>query len=297
MAVTSSATLSAGEVPAEVSVEVVSDTSVRVSWTSAEDPLGFVVAWSVAGAEAWTERQVSGGARSLVATGLRPGTGYVFRVQSESVWSTEAGAETTGSTLGAPTLLVGDILDRNASVSVLSPFLVSQARVVEAQVRDTRTDSPWYSVSDVPWNLAAVGLYETGFGLKGLSTGTTYAVRARVTAGEVVSEWSPETRFTTTGTRSGKPSLSVVADSATYSSVKLTWGTSLKATVRIHRWVRSTSPGSPFLSQQVGYSTDLAGTFTDSGLSQGTDYWYTVEWVRDSRTISVSNPVAVRTRG
>lgn len=285
------------EVPADVTAEVLSDTSVRVSWSSGQDPLAFVVAWSAADSGSWPETSVAGSARSLVVVGLRPGTQYAFRVQAESEWSTEAAAETTGSALEAPTLAVVGILDRNATVNVLTPTLAGQARDIEAQVKDTRTDSPWYSISDVPWNLSAMGSYDGSFGLKGLSTGATFAVRARVTAGEVTSEWSPETRFTTTGTKGAKPSVSVVADSATYSSVKLAWGTSVKATARIYRWTRSTSPGSPFLSQQVAYSTDLSGTFEDTGLSSGTDYWYTVEWARDSRTISVSNPAAARTRG
>ncbi|MGW1180183.1 fibronectin type III domain-containing protein [Streptomyces drozdowiczii] len=285
------------EVPEGVAAEVSSDTAVTVSWACADDPLGFVVAWSVDGADAWSEREVPGNVRSWTVSGLRPGTAYVFRVQCESRWSEQAGAETTGPAVEVPTLVVSDILDRNACVNVLTPSLAGQARLVEAQVRDTRTDSPWYSISDVPWNLAAMGPYDALFGLKSLSTGTTYALRARVTAGGVLSDWCPEVRFATTGTKGGKPSVSVVADSATYSSVRLAWGTSVKSTLRIYRWVRSTSPGSPFLSQQVAYSTDLSGTFTDAGLSSGTDYWYTVEWMRDTRTISVSNPVAVRTRG
>ncbi|MFC4498488.1 MULTISPECIES: fibronectin type III domain-containing protein [Streptomyces] len=297
LAATESVSSLAVEVPADVSTEVLSDTSVRVSWSSAQDPLAFVVAWSVTGSGSWPETSVAGDARSLVVAGLRPGTQYTFRVQAESEWSAEASAETTGSALEAPTLTVAGILDRNATVYVLTPALAGQPRLVEAQVKDTRTDSPWYSISDVPWNLSEMGPYDGSFGLKGLSTGAPFAVRARVTAGEVTSEWSAETRFTTTGTKGSKPSVSVVTDSATYSSVKLAWGTSVKATVRIYRWIRSTSPGSPFLAQQVAYSTDLSGTFEDTGLSSGTDYWYTVEWARDSRTISVSNPAAVRTRG
>ncbi|MFJ4686508.1 fibronectin type III domain-containing protein [Streptomyces sp. NPDC088789] len=285
------------EVPADVSTEVLSDTSVRVSWSSIQDPMAFVVAWSVVGSGSWPETSVAGNARSLVAAGLRPGTQYVFRVQAQSEWSPEAGAETTGSALEAPTLAVVGILDRNAAVNVLTPAAAGQARVVEAQVKDTRTDSPWYSICDVPWNLPTMGLYDGSFGLKGLSTGATFAVRARVTANDVTSEWSAETRFTTTGTKGAKPSVSVVADSATYNSVRLAWRTSAKAPVRIFRWFRSTSPGSPFLPQQVAYSTELSGVFEDSGLTSGTDYWYTVEWARDSRTVSVSNPASVRTRG
>ncbi|MEW1922221.1 fibronectin type III domain-containing protein [Streptomyces sp. NPDC088360] len=297
LSVQESASTLAAEVPADVSVEVLSNSSARVSWSSVQDPLGFVVAWAVAGTGTWSKLTVPGDVRSLTVAGLRPGTGYTFRVQSESAWSAEAGAETTGSALEPPTLEVTSVLDRNATLNALTPTLLGQARAVEVQVKDTRTDSPWYSISDVPFNVAAMGPYETSFGLKGLSTGTTYAVRCRVTAGDVTSAWSAELRLTTTGTKGGKPSLSVVTDSATYRSVRLVWGTSVKATVRIYRWARSMSPGSPFLAQQVGYSTDLSGTFEDVGLGSGTDYWYTVEWVRDSRTISVSNPVAVRTRG
>jgi hypothetical protein len=262
----------------------------------ADDPLSFMVAWVESGGSSWTRVSVAGDLRRYVVSGLRPGTSYSFQMQSQSAWSELVVAETTGSALEPPTLVVTDILDRNANVNVLTPALTGQARAVEAQVKDTRTDSPWYSISDVPWNLASMGPYEASFGLKMLSTGVTYAVRARVTFGGETSDWSAEVRFATTGTKGGKPGLSVVAGSAQYSSVKLAWSTSVKATLRVSRWVRSTSPGSPFLAQQVGYSTDLSGVFEDTGLSSGTDYWYTVEWLRDSRAISVSNPVAVRTR-
>lgn len=285
------------ESPADVSASVLSDSSVEVSWSVSEDPLSFMVAWVEAGGSSWTKAAVAGGSRSYVVSGLRPGTSYAFQVQSQSAWSNSVGAETTGSALEAPTLTVSGVLDRNATVNALTPALAGQSRFVEAQAKDTRTDSPWFPVTEVPWNLAPLGIYDSLVGLKGLSTGTTYAVRARVTAGEVTSDWGQELRFTTTGTKGGKPSLTVVADSATYSSVKLAWGTSSKATVRIHRWTRSTSGGSPFLAQQVGYSTELSGVFEDSGLLAGTDYWYTVEWMRDSRTVSVSNPTTVRTRG
>lgn len=285
------------EVPANVSATVVSDTSVELAWSAADDPLSFMVAWLEAGGTLWTQAPTPGDSRSWVVSGLRSGTGYSFQVQSQSAWSDLVEAETTGSALEPPMLTVASVLDRNATMHVLTPTLVGQTRLVEAQVKDTRTDSPWYSISDAPWNLAPLGVYDALVGLKGLSTGTTYAARARVTAGEVRSDWGQDMRFTTTGTKGGKPSLNVVADSATYSSVRLSWGTSSKATARLYRWTRSTSGSSPFLSQQVGYSTELSGTFDDIGLASGTDYWYTVEWVRDSRTVSVSNPVSVRTRG
>ncbi|MET8342494.1 fibronectin type III domain-containing protein [Streptomyces microflavus] len=285
------------DVPTDVSVNVLSDTSVGLSWSSAEDSLSFMVAWMEAGGSLWSTAPASGGARDYVVSGLRPGTGYTFQVQSQSAWSAPVEAETTGSALEPPTLTVASVLDRYATLNVLTPTLAGRARLVEAQVRDTRTDSPWFSISDVPWNLAPLGPYEGLVGLKGLSTGTTYAVRSRITVDDVVSDWTPELRFTTTGTKGGKPSVSVVADSVTFNSARLAWGTSVKATVRVFRWARSTSGSSPFLSQQVAYSTDLSGVFEDTGLSSGTDYWYTVEWMRDSRAISVSNPVAVRTRG
>lgn len=285
------------EAPADVSASVLSDSSVAVSWSASEDPLSFMVAWAEAGGSSWAKAAVAGGSRSHVVSGLRPGTPYAFQVQAQSEWSDSVEAETTGSALEAPTLTVTGVLDRNATVNILTPTLAGQSRLIEVQAKDTRTDSPWFAVTEVPWNLAPLGVYDTLAGLKGLSTGTTYAVRARVTAGAVTSDWGPELRFATTGTKGGKPSLSVVPDSATYSSVRLSWGTSSKATVRVFRWTRSTSGGSPFLAQQVGYSTELSGVFEDSGLLSATDYWYTVEWMRDSRTVSVSNPVAVRTRG
>ncbi|MET9470482.1 MULTISPECIES: fibronectin type III domain-containing protein [unclassified Streptomyces] len=285
------------EVPADMSATVLSDTSVELSWSMVDDPLAFTVAWLEAGGSSWTKVSVAGDLRSYVVSGLRPGTSYAFQMQSQSAWSDPVEAETTGSALAPPTLTVTDILDRNANVNVLTPDLAGQARVVEAQVKDTRTNSPWYSISDVPFNLAPMGPYDASFGLKMLSTGVTYAVRVRVTVAGETSDWTPELRFTTTGTKGGKPGLTVVADSATFSSVKLAWSTSVKSQVRFIRWVRSSSPGSsPFLPQQVGYSNDLSGVFEDVGLSSGADYWYTVEWVRDARTISISNPVAVRTR-
>lgn len=286
------------EAPAGPSAEVLSDTSVRLSWSSVDDPLTFLVAWAPADVvEAWSTATAPGDARSYVVEGLRPGTSYTFRVQTQSTWSTPVEAATTGLALEAPVLTVSDILDRNANITVLTPSLAGRARLVEAQVRDTRQDSPWYAITEVPWNISAMGPYEAGFGLRGLSTGVLYAVRARVTADGMTSDWSQELRFTTTGTKGGKPSISVVPDSATYSSVKLAWGTSVKSIARIFRWTRATSPGWPFLPQQVMYSTELSGTFTDTGLASGTDYWYTVEWMRDVRTYSVSNPVAARTRG
>ncbi|MGW3763075.1 fibronectin type III domain-containing protein [Streptomyces sp. NPDC005131] len=297
---TLSASVSSGplvvEAPDALSATVLSDTSVELSWSMVDDPLSFAVWWMEAGGSSWTKVSVAGDLRSYVVSGLRPGTSYAFQMQSQSAWSAPVEAETTGSALAPPTLTVTDILDRNANVNVLTD-LAGQARVIEAQVKDTRTNSPWYSISDVPWNLAPPGPYDASFGLKLLSTGVTYAVRVRVTVGGETSDWTPELRFTTTGTKGGKPGLTVVADSATFSSVKLAWSTAVKSQVRFIRWVRSSSPGSsPFLPQQVGYSNDLSGVFEDVGLSTGADYWYTVEWVRDSRTISISNPVAMRTR-
>ncbi len=201
---------------------------------------------------------------SWTNTGLLAGTRYTYRVRASAgvVYSPYSG--TASATTSAPP---GD--PSGLAITVLGP---DSLRLNWA---DNATNEQYYRVERSPDGLtfsqvALLGANQTTWTNGLLTSGTTYFYRVRASAGTAYSGYS-NVAFATTAPPPAAPSnlaLSLVSPS----SVRLTWEDNAPSE-QYYRVERSTD-GVNFLQAAILGANSTS--WTNSGLANGTTYWYRV---------------------
>jgi fibronectin type 3 domain-containing protein len=148
------------------------------------------------------------------------------------------------------------------------------------------------TTSGGPYATIALGVGATSFVNSGLVNGTTYYYVVRAVNGDGQSGNSNQAQATPGIVVPPPPAPAGLVASAGNGQVVLTWGASAGATSYTVR--RSTASGGPFSDIQIG----VAGTtFTNTGLANGTTYYYVVVAVNEGGPSGNSNTASATPTG
>jgi chitodextrinase len=275
---------SAPSAPASLSAGNVTVSSVDLAWAAATDNVG------VAGYRVVRNGTVLPGTVTALAytdTGLSPGTQYTYTVRA---------LDAAGNTsVDSPPATI------TTSVAADTVPPTAPATLTAGNVTTSSVDLTWAAATDnvgvtgyrvvrngtvLPGTVTALAYTDTG-----LSPGTqyTYTVRALDAAGNTSVDSPPATITTSVAADTVPPTApaTLTAGNVTTSSVDLTWAAATdNVGVTGYRVVRNGTvlPG-----------TVTALAYTDTGLSPGTQYTYTVRAVDAAGNTSVDSPPATTT--
>jgi hypothetical protein len=236
----------------------------------------------------WTESSGVIGAFSHNIGGLVGGTTYYYRAYSRStigVWAW--GDEMSFITLRPPSIITLPVTNISRNTARFNSLVSDTGGSVSASVRFLRgTTTGTYSV-----NSTAVAGYVAGdnpyIDVTGLVAGTTYYVRAEITA--CGTTLGSEESFTTSTSISAPTSLSAIPAST---SVSLSWIKGIGSDSTVVRYNIGIYPTSN-ITGTLGYSGTEVSTIV-TGLSPGTSYYF-MAWGVTSAVYSTSNATVMAT--
>lgn len=264
-----SATTTAFAAPSGLTATMVSGTAIDLAWTdntSTED--NFKVERSLDGSTGWTEIATpAANATTYSDTGLTPGVTYYYRVRAydaptNSAYSNTANA-TTPATLVAPTSLAATAI--SASQINLTWTDTSTGEDGTRIERSLTGSSGWSEVGTVG---AGVTAYSD---TTGLSPITAYYYRARAYDGLTNGSYSSNATATTLASVTAPTSL--VANPLSSTEIDLSWVDNAVGEdgFKVERSLTGSGSWS-----QIGTAAADATTYSDTGLTVDTTYYYRV---------------------
>jgi hypothetical protein len=267
--------------PSSLTVTPMSATQVRVDWTdnSTDETNFYIERKTGAGGTYAYVGNVGANITTFTNTSLTQGTEYYYRVRAYnggnySVYSNEANAAT--STLAAPSNL-------NATATSSSQITLTWA--------DNSSDETSFSIerktgaAGTYVYIGGVGANITTFTSTGLTQGTEYYYRVRTVSGSNYSEYSNEVSATPVILAPSNLSVGEISTS----QIALTWTDNSNEETGFSI-ERKTGDGGTYA--QVGSVSANVTTFTNTGLTQGTEYYYRVRTVSGSNYSKYSNEVS-----
>ena len=244
------------------------NTQLEVSWSAPDDQgstiTDYDVQYKTTDVTSWTDHTFSGTGTSTTITGLTNGTAYDVRVRAtnsvgSSQWSSAATATpaTLPTTPAAPTLTAGN-----------SQLQVSWTAPATGGAQITDYDVQYKTSSDTTWTDHTFTGTGTSTAITGLTNGTAYDVRIRVTNAVGSSAWSASATSTPQAVPA-TPTVPTVTRGNTQLEVS---------------WTAPDDNGSSITDYDVQYKTSSDTTWTDhtftgtgtsttiTGLTNGTSY-------------------------
>jgi hypothetical protein len=185
----------------------------------------------------------------------------------------------------APPAAPSDLTAFTASASAIDLAWIDNSNDEEGFRLERSTDNLAFT------QIATVGASVTGYSNTGLTPATTYFYRVRAyhaTAGSAYSN----TASATTATQAPPPPTGLTAQNSSR-NIRLSWTRSAGPNVSQQRVYRSTVNGGPYTLIATVSST--ATTYTNTGLTKGTTYYYVVTAVTSSGLESAYSNQASRT--
>ena len=218
---------------------------------------------------------------TFVDTGLTNGTTYYYTVGAQNVagygpWSTEVSGTPSGSgsAPGAPSSLTATAGNTTASLTWTAGSGAVSYNVYRGTSAGGENTTPVATgVATMPW------------GDTGLTNGTTYYYKLKSVNGFGTSGYSNETSVTPTAGGSAPSTPTGLAATAGNSQVALSWTASAGATS--YNVYRGTTAGG---ESTTAVATGQTGTtYTNTGLTNGTTYYFKVKAVNSVGTSGYSN--------
>lgn len=252
-------------------------TSVTLTWTAATGAEEYMVRWSPAGANTWTERTAVAALTDTVG-GLTASTSYDFQVKSmadgktDSAWS----ASLTQATSAQPTLGTPTNAAAGTPTTTTIPFSWDAVTNAQTYTVDWRTSpsGAWTSIT---------GIATTNTTVTGLSPNVAYDLRVKASgAGFTDSAYTTPVTASTASLGTLTAPTGIASPSQTSTTIDLTWTAVANATsYGIERspagagtWVEVMS--SPTNSATVTGMT--ANTNYDFRLAARADGWVASPW-------------------
>lgn len=253
------------------------NTQVVLSWTASASATSYNVLRSLTNGSGYSSIATNVSPTTYTDTGLTNGTTYYYVVQAvnssgTSGNSNQASATPSIPTPGIPTSLMATGLLREVDLTWTASSNATTYNVKRALI------------TGGPYSTIATGVSGTSYNNTGLADVTTYyyVVSAVNTSGESANS-TLASATTTTPTPAAPTGLSATAASG---QVSLTWSATTYATT--YNVLRSTTSGS-------GYSTVASSlvspSYVDTGLTNGTTYFYVVQAVNGTGTSPNSTEV------
>jgi fibronectin type 3 domain-containing protein/archaellum component FlaG (FlaF/FlaG flagellin family) len=244
--------------PADVGVVTASSRSIRVSWSAATGAESYNIYRSDTAAGTYDQVGTSA-TTSYTDTALQLNSSYYYKVSAlnsggESIPSIFVSGTTT---LSAPT-------DLSVSAQTVSSLTINWSLVPGASSYRIYRSAAFDGLYNQIGTPAAASYTDTG-----LSSGTRYYYKVSAVDNEAESAQSVSVSGTT---RLSAPSGLNVSSAAT-GSITLNWSSVPEASsYKVYRSTRADSTSYPY--NQIG--TSVATSYTDTGLSAGTTYYYKV---------------------
>ncbi|HEY0371799.1 MAG TPA: fibronectin type III domain-containing protein [Thermoanaerobaculia bacterium] len=285
--------------PANLAASVISSSQINLSWTGNSGNTniqGYTVATATNSAFTGASyTYVSGaGTVTLNKTSLFAGTTYYFKVKAEgtsdaydSPFTTAINATTSSAAPNAP--------------SNLSPSVVSSSQI-DLTWTDNSTNETGFEVkratdSGFTQNVVWVGSIQgTSYSATGLSPSTTYYFKVRAQGSSQNSAYSSAVNATTTSSGASIPNApsSLSATVLSQTSVSLQW-TDNSSNETGFEVKRATDSG---FTQNVVWIGGISGnTYTNTGLSASTTYYYKVRAENAAGKSAYSNSDDATTSG
>ncbi len=252
--------------------------SVSLSWTAGSGATSYnVYRGTSSGGESTTPIATGIGTTSYSNTGLTNGTTYYYRVAAvnssgTSGMSNEASATPQTSAPAAPAGLTATAGNASVSLSWTASAGASFYNVYRGTAAGSESTKP-----------IATGIGTTSYSNTGLTNGTAYYYRVAAVNSGGTSGMSNEASATPEPSAPAAPTgLTATAGNA---SVSLTWATSTGASS--YSVYRGTAAGGESATPVAAGFTITA--YTDTGLTNGTTYYYRVAAVNGGGTSGMSN--------
>jgi transcriptional regulator CtsR len=285
-----SATTPLHEVPANLSATAVSSTTIYLTWTyQSANQTGFQIERKTgAGGTYALIVTVASNATTYIDTGRTEGTTYFYRVRAVvgtgnySAYSNEASATTSSSLPAAPV---------NLSAAAVSP----------SQINLSWTDQSGNETGfQIERKTGAGGTYalivtkaanSTTYSDSGVAEGTAYFYRVRAANGAGNSAYSNEASATTSASLPAAP-VNLSAAAASVSQINLSW-TDQSLNETGFQVERKTGAGGTYALIGMRPANDTS--YSDSGLVEGTPYFYRVRAVNGAGNSAYSNEASATT--
>jgi fibronectin type 3 domain-containing protein len=266
---------------------VAGQTRIDLNWTAATDNLGVTGYRIYRDGSATPLDSVGGSTTSYSDTTVAPATQYTYTVTAIDAAGNESLASDPATTMSSDT------------IPPQPPTTLTATAVSE-----TRIDLSWSGATDnlgvtgyqifrngSSTPIASVGASPTSYSNTGLTAGTTYSYTVKaVDASGNTSDASPSASATTLDTTAPTPPTSVTATPVSETQIDLSWsGANDNVGVTGYRIFRN---GGATPIATVGASPT---TYSNTGLTAGTTYSYTVKAVDASGNVSNASPTATVT--
>ena len=282
--------------PTGVAVTEASQTALSVSWIVAEGSVtGYKVYHATAAAGPFTLAGPSPGT-SFGDDGLLSGKQYFYEVSTVNGGGESAKSNPIASGFTIPPTPIGIIATPTSSSSIILTWTASTGATSYSVSRDTTAAFTGPTVVGTPTTNSFTDN-------TGLSAGTQYYYEiSAIDSGGASPLSSPPTTATTLPASPLAPA-NVAATPVSATSVTVTWDPSTGANV--YTVYRSTSPSGPFTSPihkitmsplgPKGQTGTVLTTFTDTGLTPNTVYYYKIRASNSGGTSPLSEAASVST--
>ena len=238
------------------------DAQITLNWTASAGASSYALGRSTTSGGPYT--QIATAATTYLDTGLANGTAYYYVVAAVNSAGTSPNSAQAAATPTAPVTIPpapASLQATAGNAQVTLTWTASTSATSYNVKRSTTTDGPYTKVSSPT---------TTTFTDTGLSNGTPYFYV--VTAANSAGESNPSNQATATPTAplTAPPVPTALHAIAGNSNLSLSWNPSTTATS--YHLKRSTTTGGPYST----ISSPTTTTFTDTGLSNGTAYFYVV---------------------
>jgi titin len=278
--------------PSGLSATAAGSSQINLAWTdNSANESGFKVERSLSATSGFAQIAiVAANVTAYQNTGLTAGTTYYYRVRAYN-----ASADSSYSNTASATTLP----DPPAAPSGLTASAVSSSQINLAWTDNSANESGFkiersLSVSSGFAQIAIVAANVTSYGDSGLAAGTTYYYRVRAynTGGD--SGYS-NTASATTSAPAGPPAAptSLTASAVSTSQINLAWAdnSTNESGFKVERSLTASSSG----FAQIATVGANVTSYSDSGLSANTTYYYRVRAYNAGGDSGYSNTAAVRT--
>ncbi|MEI9921933.1 MAG: fibronectin type III domain-containing protein [Bacteroidota bacterium] len=276
--------------PTSPSATAASSTQLNLSWTDASSTeTGFAIERSTTSGSGYTLlTTTAANATSYSDTGLSPSTPYYYRMRAVADNANSAyTSEFTGTTLISPPTAPTGLGASAASPSQINlTWTDASSTETGFEVERSTTSGSGFTL------VTTTAANATSFNDTGLTATTTYYYRIRSVNAGGGSSYTSEASATTTSGGSINAPTSPAATALTGSTIKIDW-TDASSNETGFEIQRSLTSGSGF--SLVTTTAVNAVTFTDSGLTPSTTYYYRVRAVNATLQSSYTSEVNATT--